>query len=161
VHNNYLTLPVLIAMLSNHFAFTYGHSHAWLILVALMAIGALVRHFFNLRHGGRNAWWIPVAATVAVAALAVAIRPQTTRSVDLGPRVSFARARAIVQARCVPCHAGASAPAGIRLSTRAEIESHAADIKRMAVDSHAMPLGNRTHMTDAERDELRRWLEAR
>jgi len=54
VHNNYLTLPVLFAMLSNHFAFTYEHAHAWLVLVALMAIGALARHFFNLRHAGRN-----------------------------------------------------------------------------------------------------------
>jgi uncharacterized membrane protein len=57
VHNNYLTLPVVFAMLSNHFAFTYGHAHAWLILVALMALGAWIRHYFNLRHGGRNAWW--------------------------------------------------------------------------------------------------------
>src|SRR5581483_11288573 len=56
VHNNYLTLPVVFAMLSNHFPFTYGHSHAWLILVALMAIGALVRHYFNLRHRGLIVW---------------------------------------------------------------------------------------------------------
>ena len=59
VHNNYLTLPVVFAMLSNHFPFTYGHAHAWLILVALMALGAWLRHYFNLRHRGRNAWWIP------------------------------------------------------------------------------------------------------
>ena len=61
MHNNYLTLPVVFAMLSNHFPFTYGHAHAWLILVALMALGAFVRHYFNLRHRGRNAWWILVA----------------------------------------------------------------------------------------------------
>ena len=54
VHNNYLTLPVVFAMLSNHFPFTYGHAHAWLILVALMALGAFVRHYFNLRHRGRQ-----------------------------------------------------------------------------------------------------------
>ena len=62
VHNNYLTLPVLFAMLSFHFPFTYGARHAWLILVALMAIGAWVRHFFNLHHSGRNAWWILASA---------------------------------------------------------------------------------------------------
>src|SRR5438132_13061365 len=56
VHNNYLTLPVLFTMISNHFPFTYGHSHAWLVLVALMVIGAWVRHFFNLRHTGRTVW---------------------------------------------------------------------------------------------------------
>ena len=60
VHNNYLTLPVVFTMISNHFAFTYGHDHAWLVLVALVVIGAWMRHFFNLRHAGRNAWWIPV-----------------------------------------------------------------------------------------------------
>ena len=54
VHNNYLTLPVVFAMLSNHFPFTYGHANGWLILVALMALGAFVRHYFNLRHRGRQ-----------------------------------------------------------------------------------------------------------
>jgi len=47
VHNNYLTLPVVFAMLSNHFTFTYGHANGWIVLVAMMAIGALVRHYFN------------------------------------------------------------------------------------------------------------------
>ena len=75
VHNNYLTLPVVFAMLSTHFAFTYGHTHAWLILVALMAFGAWTRHYFNLRHRGRNAWWIPASAAIGVAVLAVLIRP--------------------------------------------------------------------------------------
>ena len=75
VHNNYLTLPVVFAMLSNHFPFTYGHAHGWLILVAIMALGALVRHYFNLRHRGRNAWWIPVSAAIGLLAVAVAIRP--------------------------------------------------------------------------------------
>ena len=50
MHNNYLTLPVVFAMLSSHFTFTYGHANGWIVLVALMAIGALVRHYFNLRH---------------------------------------------------------------------------------------------------------------
>src|SRR5206468_7931516 len=76
VHNNYLTLPVLFTMISNHFPFTYGHSHAWLILVVLMVIGAWIRHFFNLRHTGRTVWAIPVTAAVAIALLAILIRPQ-------------------------------------------------------------------------------------
>src|SRR5207248_5222659 len=75
IHNNYLTLPVLFAMLSNHFPFTWEHSHAWLVLVALMAIGALARHFFNLRHAGRNAWWIPATALVGLGIVAYLIRP--------------------------------------------------------------------------------------
>ena len=75
VHNNYLTLPVVFTMISNHFPITYGHSYSWLILVALLVIGAWVRHFFNVRHTGRTAWWIPVTAALAIAAVAVAIRP--------------------------------------------------------------------------------------
>src|SRR5204862_7584304 len=71
VHNNYFTLPVLFAMLSNHFSFTYGHAHSWAILVCLMAIGAWVRHYFNLRHRGRTLWWIPVTAALALAGIAV------------------------------------------------------------------------------------------
>ena len=62
VHNNYLTLPVLLAMLSNHFPFVYGHDHAWLVLCAFVALGAYVRHFFNLRHAGRTKWSMPVVA---------------------------------------------------------------------------------------------------
>ena len=45
VHNNYLTLPVLLLMLSNHFPFVYGHEDAWLALCAFVALGAYVRHF--------------------------------------------------------------------------------------------------------------------
>ena len=67
VHNNYLTLPVVFAMLSNHFPATYGHSWSWLILIALMTIGAWIRHFFNLRHAGRTVWWIPVTAALGIA----------------------------------------------------------------------------------------------
>src|SRR5207244_620684 len=75
VHNNYLTLPVLFTMLSSHFPSTYGHSHAWLVLLALMVIGAWIRHFFNLRHSGRNVWAIPVSAAAGIALVAVLIRP--------------------------------------------------------------------------------------
>ena len=60
VHNNYLTLPVLLAMLGDHFAFAYGHADGWLVLVCLMLVGAWIRLFFNLRHAGRTVWWIPV-----------------------------------------------------------------------------------------------------
>jgi uncharacterized membrane protein len=162
VHNNYLTLPVVFAMLSNHFPFTYGHSHSWLILVALMAIGAWIRHYFNLRHTGRNVWLIPATAALGIAIVALLIKPSdnVSRASD-GPAPSFATVQAIVQRRCTPCHSGASAPQGIRFTTRTSIESRAAQIKQQAVDSHAMPLGNATHMTQAERDTLARWLASR
>ncbi|HEX6761212.1 MAG TPA: urate hydroxylase PuuD [Gaiellaceae bacterium] len=75
VHNNYLTLPVVFAMLSNHFTITYGHAHAWVILVALMAIGALTRHYFNLRHRGMNVWPVLGVAGAGIVAIALLIRP--------------------------------------------------------------------------------------
>jgi uncharacterized membrane protein len=169
VHNNYLTLPVVFAMISNHFPFTYGHAHGWLILVALMAIGAWVRHFFNLRHAGRTRWWIAATAALAFVGLAVLVRPSNSLlQGSTGAAVPFARVQAIVERRCTPCHSQrptrsgfSSAPLGIRFDTRAEIESQAARIKEQAVDTHAMPLGNVTHMTQAERDTLARWLAAR
>jgi uncharacterized membrane protein len=71
VHNNYLTLPVVFAMLSNHFPFVYGHSQGWIALVAILAIGALTRHYFNLRHRGLNAW--PILGVAAGGMLAVAL----------------------------------------------------------------------------------------
>jgi uncharacterized membrane protein len=166
VHNNYLTLPVVFAMISNHFPFTYGHDQAWLVLVALVVIGAFVRHFFNLRHAGRNAWWIPVTASVAVVALAVAIRPDDGGGGD-GPAraVTAEEAQAIVQQRCVPCHAAEptregfdSPPGGVAFDTLEQIESQAPAIEAQAVDSTAMPLGNVTQMTDEERETLGDWI---
>jgi len=74
VHNNYLTLPVVFAMLSNHFTFTYGHRNGWIALVALMAIGALVRHYFNLRHRGLNVWPILGIAAAGIVAIAIVMR---------------------------------------------------------------------------------------
>ncbi len=75
VHNNYLTLPVVLAMLGPHFPFAFAGEHGWLVLVALMLVGAWIRLYFNLRHRGRTVWWIPVSAALAVVAIAIAIRP--------------------------------------------------------------------------------------
>ena len=164
VHNNYFTLPVLFAMLSNHFPFTYGHSHAWVILVCLMAIGAWGRHFFNLRHKGTNAWWIPLTAAAGLVGLAIWLRPATPAGAS-GPAPAFAQVQSIVRARCVPCHSasptqpGISAPPmGIELDTAAKIEQQASLIATVAVDSTLMPPANATHMTQAERGLLARWL---
>jgi uncharacterized membrane protein len=165
VHNNYLTLPVVFAMLSNHFPFTYGHAHAWLILVVLMAIGALIRHFFNLHHAGRDVWPVLVAAAAGIVVLAVLIRPSSPSAAG-GPAPPFAQVQAIVQQRCAPCHSmtptlESAPPLGIVFDTRAQIESQASLIDAMAVQTHTMPLGNATHMTQPERDALGRWIASR
>jgi uncharacterized membrane protein len=167
VHNNYLTLPVLLAMLSAHFAFLYGHSYAWLLLVGLMAIGAWVRHYFNLRHRGRTVWIIPVTAALALAGIAVAIRPSNGSSARPGAAaVPFAEVEQIVAARCAPCHSQSptyqgftAPPLGIAFDTPEEIKARAQDIRAQAVDSQTMPLGNVTHMTPAERERLGLWIE--
>jgi uncharacterized membrane protein len=164
VHNNYLTLPVVFTMISNHFPSTYGHSYSWLVLVALMVIGAWVRHFFNLRHAGRTVWAIPVTAALAISGLAVAIRPQSgSGGARVTTSVPFARARAIVEQRCVPCHSSrptrtSSAPLGIVFDTPAQIAAQAGLIERVAVATKTMPIGNATGMTQAERDLLGAWI---
>jgi uncharacterized membrane protein len=160
IHNNYLTLPVVFTMISNHFPITYGHSYSWLILVALLVIGAWVRHFFNLRETGRNAWWIPVTAALAIAGLAVAIRPHSSSG---GTAVPFTRIQAIVEARCVPCHSlhptkVDSPPMGIVFDTPQQIAAQASLIEQVAVQTKVMPLGNQTGMTQAERDTLGAWI---
>jgi uncharacterized membrane protein len=162
VHNNYLTLPVVFTMLSNHFPFTYGHSYAWLILVVLLVIGAWVRHFFNLRHMGRTAWWIPASAAVAIAVLAILIRPQNESAAGTAT-VPFAQVASIVESRCAACHSDHptkvdAAPRGIKLDTPEEIKAEAQAIEQQAVQTKAMPLGNVTGMTQAERDVLGRWI---
>jgi uncharacterized membrane protein len=121
VHNNYLTLPVLLTMLAGHLAFAYGHDRAWLVLVALLLLGVWARVFFNLRHQGTTHWWMPVVGVVAVIALAWAIQPEDepatggatdTAAVDRG-RIVFQ------EAGCGDCHtlsdAGSTAAVGPNL----------------------------------------------
>jgi uncharacterized membrane protein len=164
VHNNYLTLPVVFTMISNHFAFTYEDEHAWLVLVALILIGAWIRHFFNLRHAGRTEWFIPITAVAGALLLAVAIRPDDGGGTPAGP-VDAEEAVAIVQQRCVPCHSQNptqegfdAAPAGVVLDTRKQIADQADAVDEQAVRTNAMPLGNVTGMTDEERETLGAWL---
>ena len=168
VHNNYLTLPVLFTMLAGHFAFTYTHDHAWAVLVALMVVGAATRLYFNARHAGRTLWWVPVGCALAIAAIAIWLRPSSaTPSATAGPAVTFAAVQQVVAARCQPCHSQhptepgfTSPPAGVTFDTPAQIAARAALIRQLAVSSTTMPLGNVTKMTQEERDLLGRWIAA-
>jgi uncharacterized membrane protein len=157
VHNNYLTLPVLFTMLAGHFAFTFGADEAWLVLVLVFVLTAWIRHFFNLWHAGRRAWWIPASAAVAVVALAFWLQPDEVEPETVGP-VPFAQVQGVIEERCASCHSGASAPLGIRLETEAEITARADDIERQAVQTRAMPPGNSTGMTEEERALLAAWI---
>jgi uncharacterized membrane protein len=161
VHNNYLTLPALFTMLSGHFAFAYSHDEAWLVLVVVTVLLAGVRHFFNLWHVGRRVWWIPAAAAVAVVALAFWLRPDETQSRPFPTAPALAQVQQVVEQRCATCHSGATAPLGVRLETAADIRARAGDIERQAVLTRAMPPGNATGMTEAERELLGAWIATR
>jgi len=168
VHNNYFTLPVLFIMISNHFAMTYSHAYNWLVLAAIIAAGVLIRHFFNLRHKGKTVWAFPIAGSLILLAVAIAIAPRPTTRTSAGDQPSdFAAVQHILQQRCVSCHAQqptqagiATAPAGILLQTPEQIRQNAAKVYLQAVQLKAMPLANLTQITDAERDVLGRWYEA-
>jgi uncharacterized membrane protein len=156
VHNNYLTLPVLLTMLAGHASFLYAREHAWLVLLALMALAAWARLFFNLRHAGRTVWTIPAVGAAALLALAIGLEPDDDEPTAGGPAVAFSEVQAIVDERCVTCHTGAGAPAGVAFDRPDAIVARADDIRTL-VASGTMPPGNQTGMTEAERDTIVAW----
>ncbi len=118
VHNNYLTLPVLLTMLAGHFPFAYGADHAWLVLVGLMLLGAWARLFYNLRHAGRTHWWMPVAGAAAFVALAVLVdrsSDEPTLPATAAADVALGK-QVFTSAGCAGCHtlsdAGATGTVG-------------------------------------------------
>ncbi|WP_296946449.1 urate hydroxylase PuuD [uncultured Massilia sp.] len=175
VHNNYFTLPVLFIMISNHFAMTYRHDHAWAVLAAIMLAGVFIRHFFNLRHKGRIAWKYPAIGVLILLGTMVALLPAppgivgdaTGNAARVDGAAQFAQVRGIIQQRCVSCHAAhpsqpgfASAPAGVALDDVHGIAQNAPRIYQQAVQLKAMPLANMTNMTDAERARVAAWFES-
>ncbi|MFN8522238.1 MAG: urate hydroxylase PuuD [Chloroflexota bacterium] len=170
VHNNYLTLPVLIAMLSNHYPFTYSHPHGWLVLVLLMSVAAWLRHFFNLRNQGRVHWSIPASAAAATALIAFAISPwgpfpPASAALAAAAPVEFASARKIVVERCSSCHSAQPtnpafpvAPKNVTFDTPESIQLQAQLIFQQVYVTKVMPLGNVTGITPEERTTLAAWV---
>jgi uncharacterized membrane protein len=175
IHNNYFTFPLLFLMLSNHFPAAYGHHLNWLVLIAVMVGGAGVRHFMNIRYLGegrqrpRAAWLAPAAAMagIAVAGLLVLTRIQAGPAVAVDYPVNFARAQEIIVKRCIQCHSANPtddvykvAPNNIVFDTPDHIKLLAPRIRDRAVLTKTMPNLNKTQMTDLERAELGKWIEA-
>jgi uncharacterized membrane protein len=165
VHNTYFTLPVVFTMISNHYAMTFGHRWAWLVLIALTIAGALVRVWFVMRHKGHAPAWVWILGVLLVVAVALLIAPE--RPKDQGP-VSFSDVKHVIDTRCVSCHAEkpsfqgiAEAPKGVKLDTPERIRAQALQIHQQAVLSKAMPPGNLTGITEEERALLDRWYRAR
>ena len=176
VHNTYFTLPVLFIMISNHFPITYGSPYGWLVLAVLSAAGVLVRQFFLLTHKHRIVVALPAGAAVLIGIVIFALAPRSSAApgaeaatgVGGGSSVAgvhYADVAPIVAARCAVCHAThpteagyASAPEGVLLDTPEHIAANAQRIYVQAVQTHAMPLGNTTGITLAERATLGRWI---
>ena len=187
LHNNYLTLPVIFLMLSNHYPLAFATQWNWAIAGLVLLIGAFVRHFFNTMHKtGRQLWWCwAVAGLLFALVITLSGAPgwravpgsepaaSAAQSLDFpaDPQLALARsplfteASSIVQSRCSMCHARqplwpglAHAPKQVYLETGRDIVLNAALIDRQAVRSHAMPPGNLTGLEPAERLALARWI---
>jgi len=170
VHNNYLTLPVVFLMLSNHYPLFFATRFNWLIVAIVLLIGPVIRHFFNSRHADKGSpWWtwgVAAAGVIAIFWLS-SLGPPGTKTGALPSAPKFAEVQEIVTSRCSMCHAGEPvwagipiAPKGILLDTADEIARHARLIEINAVRSHAMPPGNITEISPAERQVLAAWLAA-
>ena len=165
VHNTYFTLPVLIAMLSNHYGFLYGAPHNWLVLALIMLAGALIRHSFVARHkalvqGKRVPWEFATVGTLVIVALAVWLAPAPAPKAAQVAPVTFAEVQAVVGQRCAMCHNEQLNNKNIQLHTPELIAKNAQALYQQAVVLKTMPLNNATQITDTERALLGRWFEA-
>ncbi|MFM8796797.1 MAG: urate hydroxylase PuuD [Betaproteobacteria bacterium] len=185
VHNTYFTLPVLLAMLSNHYGWLTSGPNNWVTLVAVMLAGALIRHAFVARHkaltlGKRVPWEYAVVGTLVLVGVMVALKPAATPnpsgvskpSAATGPNTAghdaspsaapeaFAQVQAVMQQRCVLCHNAQVANKNVALHEPALILAQAQSIYQQTVVLKAMPMNNATQITEDERQLVKRWFEA-
>ncbi len=165
LHNSYMTLPVLFLMLSTHFPQTYGNKLGWLILILLSVAGAAARHAM-IGRGPRRLWALAPMTLCFLAVVALAT-PRNVAPASGAAAVSFADVRSIIHRRCLTCHSTYPtddvfrvAPNGMTFDTPQQIVRAAPRIMERAAVQRTMPPGNKTSMTDAERDILRRWVDA-
>jgi len=170
VHNNYLTLPVVFLMIANHYPLMFATRFNWLIVAIVLAIGPVIRHFFNSRHEGKGSpWWtwgLAAAGMLAVAWLS-GLGPRDAATGARAEKVDVRAAREAVLSRCSMCHTSApfwpgvhGPPKGVLLDSADNIARHAHLIEINAVRSNAMPPGNITGMTPEERQVVAAWLAA-
>ncbi len=178
VHNTYFTLPVLFAMLSNHYSFTYSHPDNWLVLILMMFAGAAIRQFFVLRHGyklGRNGhpwryalagvvvivgvlvWLKPVPQLATVAMNSVAVHADSTGAVA---QIGYKNLQPLLAQRCYMCHGETVQMKNVRLDSAQGVKSHAQALYQQVVVARTMPLNNATGITEAERSLIKQWFES-
>ena len=167
VHNNYLTLPVLVLMVSAHYPMLTSHPHTWMVIALIVIMGGGVRHFLNRHDAGdpfaKIVWVLPVSAIALAAAIYVTDPPSAASFADV--KTSDEDVYRIVGSHCVMCHTEfpsqegyAAPPKGVVLGSLDDVRRYSNEILAQAVFGNAMPLGNQNGMTRAERDELGAWL---
>lgn len=167
VHNNYMTLPVLFLMVSNHYPMVIDHPLNWLLVAGIGLAGVTIRHFFNRRNAGSSEPMILVGGGfifLLVMLLAIGTKP---KAAEIAGVVPFREVQVIVRTHCIACHSAnptnpafAGPPNGVAYDTPEEIRRYAPRIYERAVATDSMPLGNETGMTRAERDRLGAWIKA-
>lgn len=168
VHNTYFTLPVLFAMLSNHYSFTYSHHYNWIVLLLIMLGGAAIRQFFVVRHRfklGNARHPLPYALFgIAVLGLTIVwMKPEPTPAPAPGAvvqAVSFGDVQKVLEQRCYMCHGATMQMKNVRLDSPELVAQHAQAVYQQAVVTKIMPMNNATGITDAERALIGRWFEA-
>jgi uncharacterized membrane protein len=166
MHNNYFTLPVIFIMISNHFPSTYGSAFNWLVLIGLTIASVLIKHYLNLKEKGEKSVWILPIGIVMIISLCLITRP-VEKSVCINDEpTSFALVNDIIQKRCVSCHAAnptddvnKTAPNNIMFDNPDNIAKYVNNIYQRAVVTKTMPQGNKTHMTQEERDAIACWVQ--
>ena len=175
VHNTYFTLPVIFAMLSNHYSFTWSHPQNWLVLILMMFAGAAIRQFFVMRHGfklGRNPhpWPYALAGVVVLLGTIVWLKPAPApvatvsiakNEVSAGTQSQngFKPVQQVFEQRCYMCHGPAVQMKNVRLDSPELAKQHAQTIYQQVVVQKLMPMNNATGITDAERALIGQWFQ--
>ena len=168
-HNNYFTLPVLFIMISSHYPATYNHPQNWLVLLVFSLAAVAIRHYFNIRHLPGFPAWPLIPALLLITSLVFITAPKPApihQDGDSTTSVQTPEIYAIVEQRCINCHAKvpafegfSAAPLGVELDSPEKLMQHAQRVYQSVVVTRVMPLGNLTQMTDAERHLVASWFE--
>ena len=168
LHNNYLTLPVIFIMISNHYPLIYATKYSWIIISIILIIGALIRHFFNIKHtGAKPPYWVCIPIIILgsiIFYISDLGKPKlnniknTANLIELIPEKTLVSAQEIIVSKCSMCHAKEplwenmrNAPKLVNLETSTDIINNIDNIYKQSVLSYAMPPGNISFLEDNER----------
>ena len=168
LHNNYLTLPVVLMMISNHYPMMFEHAQSWIIVVGILLFSGLLRLYANQKNAGKTGSHqlaiLIYAGMIGLGALGFASYRPGASYEGMSP-VAFVQVQAIVAHRCQSCHSATpsdpaykSPPKGVAFDTADQIIRMTPQIERMVVLTKAMPIGNKTGMLPEERDMIAKWI---